>query len=61
MAMNRCSAFPKAPALLECHNQIVPCHIQDTRSGETYFSAEIQSVYSAAQAECFCFDFVYNF
>ena len=27
------SAFPKAPALLEPHHQIVKCHIQDTRWG----------------------------
>ena len=25
------SAFPKAPALLEPHHQIVLCHIRDTR------------------------------
>ena len=31
MAMKRYSAFPKAPALLEPHYQIVLCHIQDTR------------------------------
>ena len=31
MAMKRCSTFPKAPALLEHHHQIVLCHIQDTR------------------------------
>ena len=30
MAMKRCSIFPKAPALLEPHHQIVSCHIQDT-------------------------------
>ena len=30
MAMKRYSAFPKAPALLEPHHQIVKCHIQDT-------------------------------
>ena len=27
------SAFPKAPALLEPHHQIVYCHIQDTHRG----------------------------
>ena len=31
MAMKGCSIFPKAPALLEPHHQIVSCHIQDTR------------------------------
>ena len=33
MAMKGYSAFPKAPALLEPHHQIVYCHIQDTRLG----------------------------
>ena len=33
MAMKRYSAFPKAPALLEPHYQIVKCYIQDTRWG----------------------------
>ena len=42
MAMKGYSAFPKAPALLEPHHQIVECHIQDT--------AEVQSVYSTAPA-----------
>ena len=31
MAMKGYSAFPKAPALLELHHQIVLYHIQDTR------------------------------
>ena len=31
MAKKGCSAFPKPPALLESHHQIVYCHIQDTR------------------------------
>ena len=31
MAIKGYSAFPKAPALLETHHQIVYCHIQDTR------------------------------
>ena len=33
MAMKGYSVFPKAPALLEPHHQIVYCHIQDTRWG----------------------------
>ena len=33
MATKGYSAFPKAPALLEPHHQIVHCHIQDTRWG----------------------------
>ncbi len=33
MAMKGYSAFPKAPALLEPHHQIVLCHIQDSRWG----------------------------
>ena len=34
MAIKGYSIFPKAPALLEPHHQIVSCHIQDNRSGE---------------------------
>ena len=30
MAMKGYSVFPKAPSLLEPHDQIVYCHIQDT-------------------------------
>ena len=33
MAVKWCSAFPKAPASLEPHHQIVECHIQDTHWG----------------------------
>ena len=33
MAMKRYSTFPKAPALLKPHHQIVLCHIKDTRWG----------------------------
>ena len=38
----------KAPALLEPHHQIDLCHIQDTRSGSSYFSAEKQSMHFIA-------------
>ena len=48
MAMKEYSTFPKAPALLEPHHQIVQCHIQDTRWGKSYSSAETQLVYSTA-------------
>ena len=51
MAMKGCSTFPQAPASLESHYQIVLCHIQDTRCGESYSSAEKQSVYSTAPAD----------
>ena len=52
MAMKEYSAFPKAPALLEPHHQIVSCHIQDTLyGGGSYPSAEVQSVYSTAPAD----------
>ena len=52
MVMKGYSAFPKAPALLEPHHQIVKCHIQDTRwRGGSYPSAEVQSVYSTAPAD----------
>ena len=51
MAMKGYSAFPKDPALLKPHNQIVSCHIQDSRLGwGSYSSAEMQSVYSTAPA-----------
>ena len=33
ITMKGCSTFPKAPASLEPHNQIVWCHIQDTHWG----------------------------
>ena len=33
MAMKGCSVFPKAPALLGPHHQIVSCHIKDTHLG----------------------------
>ena len=49
MAMKGLSAFPKAPASLEPHHQIVLCHIQDTHGG-SYPSAEVQSVYSTTPA-----------
>ena len=49
MAMKGCSAFPKAPGLLEPNHQNVYCHIQDTHWwGDSYPSAEIQSLYSTA-------------
>ena len=51
MAMNVYAAFSKAPALLKPHHQIVLCHIQDTRCGESYLSEEMQSVYSTAPAD----------
>ena len=55
MAMKEYSVFPKAPALVEPHNQIVLCHIQDTRcvcvEGRSYFSAEKQSVYSTTPTD----------
>ena len=38
-------AFPKAPALVKIHHQIVLCHIQDTRCWwwGAYPSAEVYS------------------
>ena len=44
MTMKGYSAFPKAPALLEPHDQIVQCYIQDTNS------ADVQSMYFTAPA-----------
>ena len=54
MAMKGCSAFPKAPALLEPHYQIgYPGY--DTKhcggGGQFYLSAEVQLVYSTAPAD----------
>ena len=52
IAMKGWSAFPKAPALLELHHQIVYCHILDTIWGQVSdFSAEKQSVYSTTLAD----------
>ena len=45
---------PKAPALLKPHQQIVLCHIPDTRvcgEGGLTPSAEVQSVYSTTLAD----------
>ena len=51
MAMKGYFAFSKAPALLEPHHQIVWCQIQETHWGVgSYYSAEMQLVYSTAQA-----------
>ena len=43
--------FSKAPALLEPHHQIFSCHIQEIRSGLSYPSGEMQSVFSAVPAD----------
>ena len=49
MTMKEYSIFPKAPAVLGPHHQIVLCHIQDIRWGwGSYPDAEVQSVYSTA-------------
>ena len=48
MAMKGYSAFPKFPASLEPHHQIVLCNIQETRWRRSYPFAEVQSVYSPA-------------
>ena len=47
------SAFPKAPALLKPHYQIVQCHMQYIHIylGESYPSAEMQLVHSTAPAD----------
>ena len=52
MAMKGHFAFPKAPALLEPHHQIVLCYIYDTSwRGVCYPSAEMQLVYSTAPTD----------
>ena len=48
MAMKGYSAFPKAPALLELHHQIVRISYPGHSLGDSYPSAEIKSVYSTA-------------
>ena len=52
MAMKEYIAFPKAPALLELHHEIVYCHIQDIRWGEGLTPQQRcrQLVYSTASA-----------
>ena len=49
MAIKEYSAFPKALALQEPHQQIVYCNIQDPH-WESYSFSEMQSEYSAASA-----------
>ena len=44
------SAFPKAQALPECHHQICLMSYPGHLLGESYFSAEVQSVYFTAPA-----------
>ena len=52
MAIKGCSAFLKAPALLEPRHEIVLYHHQDTRcGGGPYPSAEMQSMYSATPSD----------
>ena len=48
MAVKGYSTFPKAPALLDPHHQIVEYHILLEKS---YSSAEMQLVYSVAPAD----------
>ena len=51
IAMKRYSAFPKAPALLEPHHQIVYFISRTLVGGESYPSAKKQSVYSTPPAD----------
>ena len=61
MAMKGYSTFPKALALLEPHNQIVLCHIQNNRlEWGSYPSAEKQSVYSTTPANWVMHSFISN-
>ena len=50
MAMKGYSAFPKAPALLQPHHQIVKCHIRTLVGGGSNSFAEMQSLYSKTSA-----------
>ena len=51
MATKGYSAFPKSPASLEPHRQIVLVSYPGHSLGVSYTSAELQSVYSTAPAE----------
>ena len=56
MIIKEYSAFPKSPALLEPHYQIVSCHIVISRTlvgvwGGSFSSAGIQLLYSTAPAD----------
>ena len=51
MAIKGYSTFPKIPTLLEPHNQIFQCHIQDAFWGVLTHSAEMQFVFSAVPAD----------
>ena len=51
MAMKGYSAFPKAPALLKPHHQIVYVISRTLIWWESYLSAEMQSVYSTVPAD----------
>ena len=50
MLMKGYYVFPKAPALLKPHHQIVKCHIQDTRWGRV-LSLSRKAVYSTSLAD----------
>ena len=50
MSVKRYSAFPKAPALLEPHHQIVNVIFRTLNGWRSYPSVEMQSVYSTAPA-----------
>ena len=50
MAVKEYSAFSKSLASLEPSYQIAYCHIQNTRWGESYSSAEMQLMYSLVPA-----------
>ena len=51
MAMKECSKFPKAPASLEPHHQIVNFITRTLIGGGSYPFAEVQSVYSITPAD----------
>ena len=51
MVINVTVKFPKTPAFLERHQQIIECHIRDTPSSDSYPSTEKQSVYPITPAD----------
>ena len=58
MEMKGCSTFPKAPASLEPHHQIVVIY-QDTHWVGSYPFAEVQSVYSTTLTDWAIYIYIY--
>ena len=59
MVMKRYSAFPKAPALLEPHHQMVSCHIQETPLQRQFIQQP--HVYTLGLDNCISCTFILTF